>query len=164
MGPRGMDKMVVGPDGDRALPGTAGHCRALPGTGRNWDRCWSETLAFPQDVTVTNDGATILEKMDVNHQIAKLLVELSKSQVGMGRATIVDHQSYEQTTSSINSWSGSSTGHMGCVWKLGNKPWFLANNYRSLGKWCWNREILPPIMSGTEPKSQNLRYQTEISY
>jgi len=54
-------------------------------------------------VTVTNDGATILEKMDVNHQIAKLLVELSKSQVGMGRATIVDHQSYEQTTSSINS-------------------------------------------------------------
>ena len=38
------------------------------------------------DVTVTNDGATILEKMDVNHQIAKLLVELSKSQVGMGWA------------------------------------------------------------------------------
>lgn len=64
--------MVVGPDGDRALPGTAGPVKVAP------------SLAFPQDVTVTNDGATILEKMDVNHQIAKLLVELSKSQVGMG--------------------------------------------------------------------------------
>lgn len=33
-----------------------------------------------QDITVTNDGATILEKMEVDHQIGKLLVELSKSQ------------------------------------------------------------------------------------
>jgi chaperonin GroEL (HSP60 family) len=33
------------------------------------------------DVTVTNDGATILEQMHVDHEIAKLLVELSKSQV-----------------------------------------------------------------------------------
>lgn len=32
------------------------------------------------EVTVTNDGATILEKMDVDHQIGKLLVELSQSQ------------------------------------------------------------------------------------
>lgn len=47
MGPKGMDKMVIGPDGD---------------------------------VLVTNDGATILEKMDVSHHIAKLLVDLSKSQ------------------------------------------------------------------------------------
>jgi T-complex protein 1 subunit epsilon len=47
LGPRGMDKMLVSPDGE---------------------------------VTVTNDGATILQKMDVDHQIAKLLVELSQSQ------------------------------------------------------------------------------------
>ncbi|KCV69360.1 T-complex protein 1 subunit epsilon [Fonticula alba] len=32
------------------------------------------------DVTVTNDGATILQRMEVEHQIAKLLVQLSKSQ------------------------------------------------------------------------------------
>ncbi len=32
------------------------------------------------DVTITNDGATILEKMEVDHQVAKLLVDLSKSQ------------------------------------------------------------------------------------
>jgi len=59
IGPKGMDKMVVGPDGD---------------------------------VLVTNDGATILEKMDVQHPIAKLLVDLSKSQddeIGDGTTGVV---------------------------------------------------------------------------
>jgi len=59
MGPKGMDKMVVGPDGE---------------------------------VLVTNDGATILEKMDVQHHIAKLLVDLSKSQdheIGDGTTGVV---------------------------------------------------------------------------
>ncbi|KAI8495567.1 PREDICTED: T-complex protein 1 subunit epsilon-like [Branchiostoma belcheri] len=44
------------------------------------------------DVTVTNDGATILSMMDVEHQIAKLMVELSKSQddeIGDGTTGVV---------------------------------------------------------------------------
>merc|ERR1711887_529322 len=44
------------------------------------------------EVTVTNDGATILDKMDVEHQVAKLLVELSKSQddeIGDGTTGVV---------------------------------------------------------------------------
>ncbi|XP_007953991.1 T-complex protein 1 subunit epsilon [Orycteropus afer afer] len=44
------------------------------------------------DVTVTNDGATILTMMDVDHQIAKLMVELSKSQddeIGDGTTGVV---------------------------------------------------------------------------
>merc|ERR1712194_310739 len=59
LGPRGLDKMIVGPDGD---------------------------------VTVTNDGATILEKMDVTNEVAKLLVDLSCSQddeIGDGTTGIV---------------------------------------------------------------------------
>ncbi len=59
LGPKGLDKMMVGPDGD---------------------------------VTVTNDGATILEQMDVEHEIAKLLVQLSKSQddeIGDGTTGVV---------------------------------------------------------------------------
>lgn len=59
LGPRGMDKMLVSPDGE---------------------------------VTVTNDGATILDKMDVDHQIGKLLVELSKSQddeIGDGTTGVI---------------------------------------------------------------------------
>jgi len=31
------------------------------------------------DVTVTNDGATIVEKMEIEHPTARLLVELSQS-------------------------------------------------------------------------------------
>lgn len=59
LGPKGLDKMMVSPDGD---------------------------------VTVTNDGATILQQMDVEHQIAKLLVQLSKSQddeIGDGTTGVV---------------------------------------------------------------------------
>ncbi|EDO27411.1 predicted protein, partial [Nematostella vectensis] len=59
LGPKGMDKMMVSPDGE---------------------------------VTVTNDGATILGMMEVDHQIAKLMVELSKSQdneIGDGTTGVV---------------------------------------------------------------------------
>ncbi|CEM11482.1 unnamed protein product [Vitrella brassicaformis CCMP3155] len=59
LGPKGMDKIIVSPDGD---------------------------------VVITNDGATILERMQVEHQTAKLLVELSKSQdaeVGDGTTGVV---------------------------------------------------------------------------
>jgi len=44
------------------------------------------------DVTITNDGATILEQMMVENQIGKLLVELSKSQddeIGDGTTGVV---------------------------------------------------------------------------
>ncbi|KAL8426250.1 hypothetical protein Efla_004211 [Eimeria flavescens] len=59
LGPKGMDKIIVSPDGD---------------------------------VTVTNDGATILDKMEIKHQCAKLLVELSRSQdaeIGDGTTGVV---------------------------------------------------------------------------
>mmetsp|Transcript_28021 Transcript_28021/g.43577 ORF Transcript_28021/g.43577 Transcript_28021/m.43577 type:complete len:541 (-) Transcript_28021:368-1990(-) len=44
------------------------------------------------DVTITNDGATILSKMEVDHQVARLLVELSSSQddeIGDGTTGVV---------------------------------------------------------------------------
>lgn len=59
LGPNGMDKIMVSPDGE---------------------------------ITTTNDGATILDKMDVQHNVAKLLVELSKSQddeIGDGTTGVV---------------------------------------------------------------------------
>lgn len=54
------------------------------------------------EVTVTNDGATILSMMDVDHQIAKLMVELSKSQddeIGDGTTGVVgeNHPSLVKT-------------------------------------------------------------------
>lgn len=59
LGPRGLDKILISPDGD---------------------------------IQVTNDGATIMNKMELEHQIAKLLVELSKSQddeIGDGTTGVV---------------------------------------------------------------------------
>ncbi|KAM7487223.1 hypothetical protein LguiB_024707 [Lonicera macranthoides] len=44
------------------------------------------------DITITNDGATILELMDVDNQIGKLMVELSRSQdyeIGDGTTGVV---------------------------------------------------------------------------
>lgn len=44
------------------------------------------------EVTITNDGATILDQMDVDHQIGKLMVQLSKSQddeIGDGTTGVV---------------------------------------------------------------------------
>jgi hypothetical protein len=37
------------------------------------------------EVLITNDGATVLQKMTVMHPAAKMLVELSKSQVTLRR-------------------------------------------------------------------------------
>ncbi|KAK9463977.1 chaperonin Cpn60/TCP-1 family [Lipomyces oligophaga] len=59
LGPRGLDKILISPDGD---------------------------------ITITNDGATILGQMQVENQIAKLLVQLSKSQddeIGDGTTGVV---------------------------------------------------------------------------
>ncbi|KAI2825274.1 hypothetical protein CBS133816_8668 [Aspergillus niger] len=59
LGPRGLDKILISPDGD---------------------------------ITVTNDGATILGQMEITNNVAKLLVELSKSQdeeIGDGTTGVV---------------------------------------------------------------------------
>jgi len=59
LGPKGLDKMMVSPDGD---------------------------------VSISNDGATILDRIMVEHQVAKLLVELSQSQddeIGDGTTGVV---------------------------------------------------------------------------
>lgn len=59
LGPRGMDKILVSPDGD---------------------------------ASITNDGAEILRKMDVEHEVGKLFAELSRSQddeIGDGTTGVV---------------------------------------------------------------------------
>jgi len=59
LGPRGMDKMLVGSTGD---------------------------------ITITNDGATILKEIDVEHPVAKMMVEVAKSvdnEAGDGTKSVV---------------------------------------------------------------------------
>lgn len=47
---------------------------------------------FSQDITITNDGATILKLLEVEHPAAKILVELAELQdkeVGDGTSSVV---------------------------------------------------------------------------
>jgi len=56
---------------------------------KGMDKMLIDTLG---DITVTNDGATILDEMDVQHPIAKLMVEIAKAQddeVGDGTTSVV---------------------------------------------------------------------------
>jgi len=56
---------------------------------RGMDKMLVDTIG---DVTITNDGATILDKMDVQHPAAKMLVQIAKGQdeeVGDGTKTSV---------------------------------------------------------------------------
>ncbi|HMK57893.1 MAG TPA: thermosome subunit beta, partial [Nitrososphaeraceae archaeon] len=56
---------------------------------RGMDKMLVDTLG---DVTITNDGATILKEMDVQHPAAKMMVEVAKS---------VDNEVGDGTTSSV---------------------------------------------------------------
>src|SRR3989441_1901276 len=56
---------------------------------RGMDKMLVDTLG---DVTITNDGATILKEIDVQHPAAKMMVEVSKS---------VDNEVGDGTTSSV---------------------------------------------------------------
>lgn len=51
------------------------------------------------DVTVTNDGATILKLLEVEHPAAKVLVDL---------ADLQDQEVGDGTTSVVNNWSSYS--------------------------------------------------------
>ncbi|MFQ5871818.1 MAG: thermosome subunit beta [Candidatus Geothermarchaeales archaeon] len=56
---------------------------------RGMDKMLVDTLG---DVTITNDGATMLKEMDIEHPAAKMMVEISKTQdteVGDGTTSVV---------------------------------------------------------------------------
>lgn len=76
------------------------------------------------EVTVTNDGATILSMMDVEHQIAKLMVELSKSQddeIGDGTTGVVGESTFLLVLPPPRTKHNNQLSylHMGCrIWLL----------------------------------------------
>ena len=56
------------------------------------EKTWPNSEIFLQDVTVTNDGATILKLLEVEHPAAKVLCELADLQdqeVGDGTTSVV---------------------------------------------------------------------------
>jgi T-complex protein 1 subunit epsilon len=63
LGPKGMDKVASSYESADLSP----LCQVCQGPDG--------------DILITNDGATIMDQMELDNQIAKLLVQLSKSQV-----------------------------------------------------------------------------------
>lgn len=76
------------------------------------------------DVTITNDGATILEQMEVGNQIGRLLVELSKSQ---------DHEIGDGTTGVVV-LAGALLEHAEKLLDMGIHPLRVAEGYEAACK------------------------------
>lgn len=83
-----MDKMLQSPDGDI----TISMCNACLHFGWFCACMWCRFCNTHLQLHTANDGATILEQMEVENQIGRLLVELSKSQdneIGDGTTGVV---------------------------------------------------------------------------
>jgi hypothetical protein len=143
LGPRGLDKILISPDGD---------------------------------ITVTNDGATILGQMEVEHQIAKLLVEVSKSQddeIGDGTTGVVGElQSLSptrQTSNEAGRWLmvfvftmiiislGGSSVVFGIVVTGPRYPPYQDRRWVRKGMRGRHRRVGPGSRHGTHPFLQNPR-------
>ncbi|KAJ8953100.1 hypothetical protein NQ318_013444 [Aromia moschata] len=113
LGPKGLDKMMVSPDGE---------------------------------VTVTNDGATILNMMDVEHEVAKLLVQLSQSQ---------DDEIGDGTTGVVV-LAGALLEQAGALLDRGIHPIRIADGYELACQTAINHldkiaELFPVSAENTEP-------------
>lgn len=85
LGPRGLDKILISPDGD---------------------------------IQVTNDGATIMNNMELDNQIAKLMVQLSKSQddeIGDGTTGVVGECLIVVYTTSVAPQDSSPSNDFSCA-------------------------------------------------
>jgi len=104
LGPKGMDKMLVSPDGD---------------------------------VTITNDGATILQQLQVDHEVARLMVELSQSQ---------DEEVGDGTTGVIV-LAGALLSQAEILLKKGISPVRISEGFERAAKVAFDRlnEIAEPI-------------------
>jgi len=88
LGPVGLDKMIVNEIGVSVEPKV-----------RLWHFDWNRMdtdcrllACHVHDVTITNDGATILNMLEVEHPAGKILVELAQQQdkeVGDGTTSVV---------------------------------------------------------------------------
>jgi archaeal chaperonin len=94
------------------------------------------------DVTITNDGATMLKDMDIQHPAAKMIVEISKA---------VDEEVGDGTTSSVI-LAGALLGYAEDLIEKGVHPMVIVNGFsRAAGK---AQRILDDIAVGVEPEDK----------
>ena len=95
------------------------------------------------DVTITNDGATILKEMDIEHPVAKMLVEISKS---------VDNEVGDGTTSVVV-LAGSLLEKSEELVEKNVHPTIIVDGYKQASKKAL--EILKQIAIKIDPKDAN---------
>ncbi|WP_419095420.1 thermosome subunit alpha [Methanococcoides cohabitans] len=92
------------------------------------------------DIVITNDGATILKEMDIQHPAAKMIVEVSKTQ---------DDEVGDGTTSAAV-LSGELLAKAEELIDKGVHPTIISEGYRHAAKKC--REILETITIDVTPE------------
>ncbi|MDG6989986.1 MAG: TCP-1/cpn60 chaperonin family protein [Nitrososphaerota archaeon] len=104
---------------------------------RGMDKMLVDSLG---DATITNDGATMLKEMDVEHPIGKMIIEVSKT---------VDKEAGDGTTSSVV-LTGALLEGAGELIEKGVHPMVIINGYSSAAKKA--QRILEEIAVGVEPE------------
>jgi archaeal chaperonin len=94
------------------------------------------------DVTITNDGATMLKDMDVQHPAAKMIVEIAKA---------VDNEVGDGTTSSVI-LAGALLGYAEELIEKGVHPMVIINGYSKAASKA--QSILDDIAIGVEPEDR----------
>ena len=106
---------------------------------RGMDKMLVDSLG---DVTITNDGATMLKEMDVQHPAGKMIVEIAKT---------VDNAVGDGTTSSVV-LAGALLENAGELIEKGVHPMVIANGYRTAADKA--RRILDEISIGVRPEDR----------
>jgi thermosome len=106
---------------------------------RGMDKMLVDSLG---DVTITNDGATMLKEMDVQHPAGKMIVEIAKT---------VDNAVGDGTTSSVV-LAGALLENAGELMEKGVHPMVIANGYRTAADKA--RRILDEISIGVRPEDR----------
>lgn len=103
---------------------------------RGMDKMLVDSLG---DVTITNDGATILKEIDVQHPAAKMLVEISKT---------TDNEVGDGTTSAVV-LAGSLLENAESLLDQNVHPTIIVDGYRRAGKQAieFLKEIAEPVSS-----------------
>src|SRR3984893_6514893 len=94
------------------------------------------------DVTITNDGATMLKEIDVQHPAAKMMVEIAKA---------VDGEVGDGTTSSVI-LAGALLANAEKLLEKGVHPMLIVNGYRKAAHQA--QKILDEIAIGVKPEDK----------
>ena len=96
------------------------------------------------DVTITNDGATILKEIDVQHPAAKMLVEISKT---------TDNEVGDGTTSAVV-LAGSLLEHAESLIDQNVHPTIIVDGYKKAAR--KTKEYLEEIADSISPVDKNM--------